>query len=139
VSRSRSRTPRAPARARPARVYASRQLDALVQRFAAFRRQHGRGARVPRDLRDATLSVLEHGAPPRDVYRACGLSWGQVAAWRSRRPELPPAPAEPPDVRVFTLTEDPPDPGAHGAELELRLGRWSICVRLASPNPPGRS
>jgi len=139
MSRSPSPSPRGPARRRSALVHASPPLDALAKRFTSFRQHHGRGARVPQELREAALSALEQGVAPSDLFRACGLSWGQVAAWRARRADAPRSPAEHPDVRVFTVTDDLSARDAHGPELELRLGRWSVCVRLAEPNRTGRS
>ena len=120
-------------------------LAELAERFAQFRRGHRRGTRVPEDLRAAALAALQEGVAPGELYRACGVSWGQVMAWKGRAPSgAKPRDAEKTtDVRVFSVLDEPPigsrDPASSpGSDLELRLGRWSVSVRLADPESPGR-
>lgn len=144
-------------------------LAELGDRFANFRQGHPRGARVPSELRSAALAALRSGVPPGDLYRACGISWGQVAAWkkseatsksiepRVRARSIPSATRgdhdgesarrnagsasradrDPRDVRVFSVVDDDLDrPSAAKSssnDLELRLGSWTICVRLEDP------
>jgi hypothetical protein len=107
-------------------------LTELAARFARFRREHPRGARVPEELRAAALASLREGVAPGALYRACGVSWGQVAAWKGRAPS---ANAEATDVRVFSVVDESirrAEPAiSAGHELELRLGPWSVSVRLA--------
>ena len=85
-------------------------LVKLGKRFARFRKEHARGARIPDDLRRAALALLREAAPV-DVYRTCGISFGQEMAWEeaaARRPETP-------DVRVFSIADDSGRaPGAEG-------------------------
>jgi hypothetical protein len=66
--------------------------------------------------------------------------------WKARRPDEPGAPggAEPTKVRVFSVvdepgvdTERPESMDERG--LELRLGPWTVSVRLAGLGPQGRS
>jgi hypothetical protein len=68
------------------------------------------------------------------VYRTCGISFGQVMAWKeARRPKAP-------DVRVFSVVGEEAVPhlaprattSVAAPELELRLGPWSVSVRLAA-------
>lgn len=110
----------------------------LARRFAQFREQHPRGTRVPGELRAAVLSALARGAGSGDIERACGVSWGQVRAWEARDGRGPvSAEVEDPEVRVFSVVDG--TPGAHAEPvastteqgLELRLGPWSVSVRLA--------
>jgi hypothetical protein len=116
-------------------------LDDLAGRFARFRQRHPRGTRVPVELRAAALAALQEGVGPGDLYRACGVSWGQVAAWKGRASSAKSGDAEPTDVRVFSVTDEPirrPEPAtAAGHELELRLGPWSVSVRLSDPGHAG--
>jgi hypothetical protein len=85
-------------------------------------------------MRAAVLALLREVAPGA-VYRTCGISLGQVLAWKARS-------AKAPDVRVFSVVEEEGEKAvprlAAGAtasaaapELELRLGPWSVSVRLA--------
>jgi hypothetical protein len=107
-------------------------LVELGKRFARFRKEHPRGARIPDDLRAAALDRLREVAPA-DLYRACGLSFGQVMAWKEARSP------EPRDVRVFSVVDEEPVPrlaprataSAAAPALELRVGPWSVSVRLA--------
>lgn len=94
----------------------------------------------------STLLLLDEGVPPGEVYEACRISWGQVEAWRSksglaRSEGAGRAEAEERGARVFTVVDDQGPSHHHRlkatadpkpAELELRLGPWSVSVRLAS-------
>lgn len=111
----------------------------LEARFARFRQAHPRGSRVPTDLRKAVLAAVDKGVAPSDIHRACGISWSQFMAWRdghgavaaeSRRG------GDASDARVFSVIDDPPVRSAGFAtqsedELHLRLGPWSVSIRLA--------
>lgn len=117
------------------------KLVALGKRFARFRREHARGTRIPDELRTAALALLREAAPA-DVYRICGISFGQVMAWKeaaARRPETP-------DVRVFSVVDEEPAPrlvpsattSAAAPTLELRFGPWAVSVRIVEPEPSER-
>lgn len=115
-------------------------LVALGERFARFRREHPRGARIPDDLREAALVLLREVAPA-DLYRSCGISFGQVVAWKEARARRP----ESPEVRVFSVAAEEaaaerPALAAPATppELELRVGPWSVSVRLAGHGPVDR-
>ena len=114
-------------------------LARLGKRFAQFRSEHPRGVRYPDELRQAALGLLGEFAPDA-LYRACGVSFRQVMAWKAAGH---PAPAktlgtEPPKVRVFSVVDEKPVACAElpimrvaGPELELRIGPWTVSVRLA--------
>lgn len=117
------------------------KLVALGKRFARFRREHARGARIPDELRTAALALLREVAPA-EVYRTCGVSFGQVMAWKEaaeRRPETP-------DVQIFSVVDDEPAArlapsvaaSAAAPALELRLGPWAVSVRLVELEPSER-
>jgi hypothetical protein len=111
-------------------------LVELGKRFARFRKEHPQGTRIPDELRAGALALLREVAPVADVYRTCGISFGQVMAWKeaARNPKAP-------DVRVFSVIDEEPAPRmasratalAAAPELELRLGHWSVSVRLSGP------
>ena len=116
------------------------ELVELGKRFAGFRKEHPRGTRIPDELRTAALELLREVAPA-EIYRTCGISFGQVMAWKEAEARSP----EVPDVRVFSVDEDPVPPFAPSASastaapaLELRLGPWSVSVRLAGPGSSER-
>ena len=80
-------------------------------------------------------------------YRTCGVSFRQVMAWKAARRSAPAkAHAHQAKVRVFSVVDEEPVPRvepeptgwAAEPELELRVGPWSVSVRLASPWPAGR-
>ena len=129
-------------RGRPRAREPSSQLADPEQRFAQFRGEHPRGARVPVDLKEAALSVLAKGVAAGEISWTCGVSWSQLMAWKGARRSAPAQRASrgaksPPDVRVFSVIDEPVDRGAPAMAadnaLELRLGPWSICVRLTDP------
>lgn len=119
-------------------------LLGLSKRFDRFRLEHPPGTRVPGELREATLTVLSSGVAPGDLYRTCGVSWSQVTAWKAARPTAMLGGAEPAGVRVFSVVDEEPDRGPEptvsttAPELELRLGPWTVSVRIAGPLPAGR-
>jgi hypothetical protein len=122
-------------------------LAELESRFARFRREQPRGARVPEELRAAVVAAVGQGVRPGELQRACGVTWSQVMTWQARRAgdQGASGSAGPAKVRVFSVVDeprvDPPQPSestGRGA-LELRLGPWTVSVRLAGPGPQGRS
>jgi hypothetical protein len=80
--------------------------------------------------------ALRKGVSIGELHRTCGVSWSQVVAWRDRPAKSKEAAAE--SVRVFSVVDEPlipgPEPSAaisSDQELELRLGPWSVRVRIA--------
>jgi len=129
-------------RRRPRSSETSSALADLQRRFAQFRREQPRGTRVPDDLRAAALVAEVKGVSPGAIHRSCGVSWSQLMAWKGARRSAPAQRARrgaksTPDVRVFSVVDDPIDRGAPTVsadnELELRLGPWSVSVRLTDP------
>lgn len=124
-------------------------LARLGRRFARFRLKHARGTRYPDDLRAAVLALLRE-VEPDAVYRTCKVTFRQVMTWKAARRSAP-APAkaleiEEAAVRVFSVVDDEPvlrperqlSWCAVEPELELRLGPWSVSVRLAGGRPEER-
>lgn len=111
----------------------------LGKRFTRFRREHPRGTRIPDDLRAAALALWREVAPA-DLYRTCGISSGQVMAWKEAKARR----TESQDVRVFSVVDEAPvgrpDPTMPAAEptLELRLGPFAVSVQLWGPGTAGR-
>jgi hypothetical protein len=122
-------------------------LAELAGRFARFRREQPRGARVPEELRAAVVAALGEGVAPSELQRACGVSWTQVMTWQARHPgdRGTSRSAGPSKVRVFSVVDEPrvdpaePPESMGGRGLELRFGPWTVSVRLAEPGPQGRS
>lgn len=117
-------------------------LADVEDRFARFRAEHPRGARVPSELRAAALAALRAGVSAGALYRACGISWSQLETWKSGqqspvRSRSRAGRAAPADMRVFSVVDTDPteraDATSPGQDLEVRLGRWSLRVRLAEP------
>jgi hypothetical protein len=126
-------------RGRPRTVEPSSLLADLERRFAQFRREQPRGARVPQELRGAALAALMRGVSAGAIERTCGVSWSQLRAWQGARRSVPSQRAgggakSTPNVRVFSVVDEPVDRAAPAAsagdELELRLGPWTVSVRL---------
>lgn len=109
------------------------ELVRLGERFARFRKEHPRGARIPDELRGAALALMRRVAPT-DVYRTCGIGVWQVMAWKEAAARGPMAR----DVRVFSVVDEEPVPRLAAAlaaapALELRLGSWTVSVRPVDP------
>jgi hypothetical protein len=127
----------------------ARSLAELERGFAEFREKNRRGARVPMELRAAVLEAVDRGVGPGKVQHACGVSWSQLAAWRSERDRSVSGqalrPADRKRVRAFAVVDEAPVRPPHATsttgddrELELRLGNWSVRVRLAELGPKQR-
>ena len=131
-------------RGRPPTREPSSVLTDLERRFAEFREDHPRGARVPQELRAAALAVLLKGVSAGAIHRTCGVSWSQLMAWKGARGSASAQRARrgvksKSDVRVFSVVDEPVDHGAPlstSNALELRLGPWSVSVRLADQMRP---
>lgn len=143
-----SKSNRSRRRSSPGASDPSSPLSELKRRFEEYRRDHPRGARVPVDLKEATLAVLAKGVAAGAISRTCGVSWSQLMAWKGARRSPPRrrasrrAKKSTPDVRVFSVVDAPvePDTPAVSADnaLELRVGPWSVSVRLADPTCSAR-
>lgn len=114
----------------------SSALAELENRFARFREEHARGTRIPEELRAAVLAALDEGVRPRELHRKCGVSWSQIVAWQARGVgRVKEQAAEPREVRVFSVADEPPmhRSGALSStaeqELELRFGPWSVKIQ----------
>ena len=112
----------------------------LANRFAAFRRGSPRFARVPHELREAVVAAIRQGVPPGLLRRECGVSTSQLDHWQVgfRHSGASRSGDEPPKARAFSVVGagSPSSSGstdwANGDALELRIGPWSISVRMAS-------
>ena len=115
-------------------------LAKLERRFTRFRSEHAGGTRIPEELRAGCLVAIEAGVAPGALYAACGVSWSQVDAWKTRAASQQPAPVAEAGARVFTVVDDPPAQSGGASPLveqalELRVGPWSVSVRLADAVP----
>ena len=113
-------------------------VDALRTEFDAFRSAHPRGTHVPKRLCSGVANALEEGIAMGVLHAACGISWGQGQRWQAaarkgRIAENSTAKTSATEAQVFTVREPvaeqtaPPAP----ANLELRMGQWSVSIRLA--------
>lgn len=142
MRRSSQSSPMTSGRRRKRRVPITRlpRLAELESRFARFRQEHPRGTRVPEDLRAAALAALREGLEPGALNRSCGVSSKQLIAWQGGYRAAPAklAAAESSDVRAFSVVDEPNREPTAAQELELRLGPWSISVRLTDPRAAER-
>jgi hypothetical protein len=119
-------------------------LGELAQRFAAFRRTSQRFTRVPRDLRAAATAAMRRGVTPSQLRRACGLSSSQLERWRESPNAVASSRVGEEGARIFSVVDDVPSRagdathGNVGDPLELRIGPWSVTVRVAEPQARGR-
>ena len=81
---------------------------------------------------------LRDGVAAGKLYRACGITWGQVAAWKAASSPPKAAETEVPAVRVFDVIDEPRrEATSPGCDLELRVGSWLVKVRLADDGIEG--
>jgi hypothetical protein len=111
----------------PSDVARDKRLKHLAAAFAAFRRVHGRGQRLPAGLRRQFLVALDAGVPAGALGKACGVSWSQTRYWRSASAGGPVTAAP----QVLAVVDHPAAPGCSSSpdgDLELRVGGWRISV-----------
>ena len=117
-------------------------LVELTNRFKRYRAKRRPGARVPEDLREATVAALRRGVSPGELYRRCGVSSEQLRAWKAARKSTRRKRkrcGDAADVQVFSVVDSqaqkPVDKqwleNAMDEELFLQLGRWSVRVGRA--------
>lgn len=115
----------------------------LKERFAVFHRENPPSTRIPADLRAAVVEAIQRGVAPTRLRRSCGLSTGQLTRWRAVARGTKGSGAGASRPRVFSVVDTPARASAAAVagppeELELRLGRWSVSVRLARHPDAGR-
>lgn len=116
-----------------------RRLEQLKRSYEKFHREHGRGTRIPQELRDAALAAVESGTLEGEVRRACHISRTQLGWWRrSQRAsggKFEPTEQQAKQARVFPVVDEvggiavggAGEQEAHG--VQLRVGRWEISIR----------
>jgi hypothetical protein len=112
----------------PHDVARDKRLKQLAAAFAAFRRVHGRGQRLPAGLRRQFLAALDAGVPAGALGKACGVSWSQTRYWRSASAGGP-VTAAPQVVSVVDRQAAPVSAGVPEDVLELRVGAWRISLQ----------
>jgi hypothetical protein len=119
-------------------------LAELERDFTDFRAQASRGTRIPDAIRARVVAALKEGVSMTSLRRRCGVTREQVIAWqRSPRGGAVRPTRATPEVRVFDVADDARSAttrqaGTDEQPLELRLGPWSISVRLIEPAVAGR-
>jgi hypothetical protein len=110
-------------------VVASKRVVQLAAAFAAFRRVHGRGRRIPLGLRGQFVAALDAGVSAGALGKACGVSWSQTRYWRSAARAAAPVTAAPQVLSVVDRQAAPASSGALAGDLELCVGAWRISVQ----------
>lgn len=116
------------------------RLEHLRRRFVSFRQQRKGQTPVPDDLRAEVLAALDQGLTRRQMRQTCGVTSSQIDDWRQRKDKpVSTAAAVTGSARIFSVVDDPPIASGGSCqrvgpdELELRLGDWSIRLRLEVP------
>lgn len=112
----------------PSDVVTSKRVEQLAAAFAAFRRAHGAGRRIPLGLRRQFLAALDAGVVAGALGKACGVSWKQARCWRLTAHADTRSPAAPQVLSVVDR-QAPPSSGTLAGDLELRVGAWRISVQ----------
>ena len=112
------------------------RLENLRRIFAKYRREHRSRARIAQSLRDAALEAIQSGIPEPKVRRACQISREQLGFWRRGQRVSEKALGMPQkNARIFPVVDDSRETCDEGGEqraasdLQLRMGRWEICIR----------
>ncbi len=105
-------------------------IERLGTAFAAFRRAHKPGTRIPDTLRGRVASALRQGVSGSRIQKVCRLSWIQVKKMRStqvvHRPTLP----QPP--RVLSVVDENASRPVPAEAIEIGIGEWRVSVTRAA-------
>lgn len=111
-------------------------LGELERQFAAHRRRHPGGSRIPAQLRASVLAAVQRGVSATQLRATCGITANQLSQWRRSNP--------PADIgrcssqaQVFSVVDAPsPSPGERSQvsprpeqALELTVGGWCVSIR----------
>lgn len=109
-------------------------LEEVAKQFAHFRQTHQKGARIPQELREAVEKLAEEGISLTEVLPACGLTLWQYQRWhknQSNKIKNQKSESRESAVRVFPVANENSGHCDRSQELELRLGPWSVSIKLA--------
>jgi len=112
----------------PSDVAGSRRVEQIAAAFAAFRRVHGRGQRIPLGLRRQFVAALDAGVSAGALGKACGVSWSQSRYWRAPARAAAPVTAAPQVMSVVDRPAGPACSSARDGAIELRVGAWRVRV-----------
>ncbi len=107
-------------------VAGTKRLQQLAAAFAAFRRAHGPGRRIPLGLRTSVAAALEAGESAGAIQKACGVSWIQTKRWRSAAQTDGVTLA--PQVLLVVDRESAAASSSSGDGIELRIGAWHVRI-----------
>jgi hypothetical protein len=107
----------------------SNRIAQLAAAFAAFRRVHGRGKRIPLGLRRQFVAALDAGVSAGALGKACGVSWSQSRYWRAPDRAAAPVTAAPQVLSVVDRPAGPACSSTPDGDFELRVGGWRISVQ----------
>ena len=111
-------------------------LDKLATQFEEFRLGHRPRATIPDELRKAAVSTVGDVVSASAVAKKCGLSCSQLRKWKrvyfgeATEHEVPND-----DIQILSVTEPLPEPpirAANSETLELKIGSWSVSIKLAA-------
>jgi hypothetical protein len=109
-------------------VAGAKRLVQLAAAFAACRRVHGPGRRIPLGLRRQVLAALDAGVSAGAIERTCGVSWSQTRYWRSAARAGGPVMAAPHVLSVVDRQVAPASSPSPDGGIEMRVGSWRISV-----------
>jgi len=118
------------------------RLEELKGAFAAYRARFPNAStrRYPRDLRRKVLLALDAGLPTGDVLSACRITNAHLRRWQGEQDrEKAEGIVEAEPARVFEVAPNPaPELAGSGPEsIEIRIGRWSLELRLEQSSAHG--
>jgi len=116
----------------------NQRVSSLRKRFARFRRAHKPHTRIPDELRAAAVAAVQRGVAPSILKMTCGVSSRQLGQWRPKTTKASvPNGNRLDDVQVLSVVEHDalplkltPTSSAVDQELHLRLGSWSVSIRV---------
>jgi hypothetical protein len=105
---------------------AAGDIERLGAAFAAFRRTHKPGTRIPDALRGRVARALGQGVSRSRIQKACRLSWIQIKKMRSPQVVQRTTLAQPP--RVLSVVDERAHKAAASDAVEIGIGEWRVSV-----------
>lgn len=120
----------------------SERLSELRMDFEAYRAKTPNiySRRFPSKLRMDVLAALDEGVPLKELMVACRLTGTQIDCWKGKyqKPTSPRVADRTSLARVLNVVEHPHPPRQEteaAEQIEIRIGRWQLQLRLDPTNP----
>jgi hypothetical protein len=101
----------------------------IASEFAAYRKQHGKGGRYPKQLKELALRALTRGLKPSEIAAAAQVTSKSIYNWGRSAPKI----AAPSELKLVSARAENVRPSPEPTRpVRIRIGRDVTIELLAS-------